>query len=315
MPLHPPDPDYYFRFDSHVGLRATCGDVVFRPARWPHDGTGWKHVALIAAAAGMPASEAIYRISFWVNEQEARNDLAGRGWLRPHVMLRVPRTAVAQALDGWTFGVDDFLPGRADLVWQRTGWAGDRFFEGGVPLDRFEVWEGHGWRSWHQAEAMQPDGVRLARAGWQPLALLARQGPVKAHWCTALHHAQEAPRELWCLLTLDERSPGSLGGNTAAVQQAAELLLDGPLRMVADQFAGLLTVHVTPERLWTEQYTVALHPPDPPAPGSWLERLRGVRPAEPPPGHWHVQPHWRLTKPQEYALIRSSGLRQARPEA
>lgn len=138
MSLHPadPDPDHYFRVDAHVGLRAACGDTLFRPARWPHDGTGWKHADLIAAAADIPTTDAIYRISFWVNEQEARNDLAARGWLQPHVMLRVPRTAVAQALEGWTFRVDDFLPGRADLIWRRTGWAGDRFFDGGIPLDR-----------------------------------------------------------------------------------------------------------------------------------------------------------------------------------
>lgn len=315
MSLQPADPDYYFRVDAHVGLRNACGDTLFRPARWPHDGTGWKHAELIAAAANIPTSEAIYRISFWVNEHEARNDLTARGWLQPHVMLRVSRASVAQALDGWTFGVDDFLPGQADLIWRRTERAGDRFFDGGIPMDCFEVWESHGWRPWHQAEAVQPDGVRLARAGWQPLALLARQGPVMAHWCTVLHRPPGAPPEPWCLLTLDERSPGSLGSNTAAVQQAAELLLDGPLRMVAHHLGGLLTIHVTPERLWTEQYAVAFVPPSPPQSPSWHQRLRHIHPPEQPSHAWVVKPHWRLSRAQEYALIRSSGLRQARPEA
>jgi hypothetical protein len=309
--MPPADPNFYFRVDSHAGLRATCRDDLFRPARWRHNEGGWPHAALIAAAAGMPEAEAIYRISFWINEQEARRDLADRGGLEPHVMLRVPRSVVAAALGGWTVDADDFLPGRAALIWHRTARAGDRFFEGGVPLDSFDVWEGHGWRPWPHAEAVQPDGVRLARAGWQPLALFTRQGAVIAHWRMALHGPEGAAPVPWCLLTLDERSPGTLGGETAAVQQAANLLLTGPLRMVAGQLGGLLTVHVTQERLWTEQYAVAPRAPLPPSRLEWLR----MRAPESPAQTWDVTPHVRLSRAQEYALIRASGLRHARPEA
>lgn len=313
MPLYSADPDYYFRVDAHHGLRAMCEDQLFRPAHWQAGSSQWQHPALVNAAEGMPGSEAIYRISFWINEQEARKDVASRGWQKPHVMLRIPRHRVAEALRGWTFDQDEALPGQADLIWHRTANAGERFFEGGIAVEHFEVWEKGDWHPWPLAEAMQPDGVRMARIGWQPLALVTRQGgAVVAYWRMVLHHPAEASPQPWCLITLDERSRGTLGGETAAVQQAAELLLAGPLQPVAERLAGLLTVHVTQDRLWTEQYAVALQAP---TPDSWLQRLLATRPVERQNPAWYVEPHTRLARAQELSLILASGLRQARPEA
>ena len=313
MPLYPADPDYYFRVDSHHGLRAMCEDTHFRPAHWQTGSSQWQHPALVAAAENMPDAEAIYRISFWINEQEARKDLVARGRHCPHVMLRVPRYRIAEALSGWTFEQDEALPGQADLIWHRMARAGERFFDRGLPVEHFEVWEGNESRPWPLAKAIQPDGVRMARIGWQPLALVTWQGgAVVAYWRMVLHHPADASPEPWCLITLDERSQGTLGGETVAVQQAANLLLAGTLQPVADHLAGLMTVYVAQDRLWTEQYTLAHQPPKP---ASRLQRLLGVRPAERLNSAWHVAPHTRLTHVQELSLIQASGLRQARPEA
>lgn len=313
MPLYSADPDYYFRVDAHHGLRAMCEDTLFRPAHWQAGSSQWQHPALVTAAEDMIDLEAIYRISFWINEQEARKDLAGRGRHCPHVMLRIPRHRVAEALGGWTFEQDEALPGQADLIWQRTARAGECFFDRGLPVEHFEVWEGKDWLPWPFARALQPDGVRMAGVGWQPLALVTRQGgAVAAYWRMVLHYPAGASPKPWCLITLDERSPGTLGGETAAVQRAANLLLAGPLQPVAEHMAGLLTVHVTQDRLWTEQYTLA---PQAPIPASRLQRLLGIRPAEWLNPTWHVEPHTHLTRAQELSLIQASGLRQARPEA
>lgn len=312
LPLYPADPDYYFRVDAHHGLRAMCDDTLFRPAHWRVRSSQWQHPVLVAAAEGMPDSEAIYRISFWINEQEALKDLASRGRLEPHVMLRIPRHRLAEALDGWTVDGDEALPGQADLIWHRTTSAGERFFERGVPVEHFEVWEGHCWRPWPLAEAVQPDSVRMARTGWQPLALLTRQGgAVTAHWRTVLHRPENASPQPWCLITLDERSPGTLGGETTAVQQAADILLSGPLRLIAGHLGGLLTVHVTLERLWTEQYAVT---PRPSPAHLGLRRLFLPRAAGRMDATWHVEPRAHLTRAQELSLILASGLRQAKPE-
>jgi hypothetical protein len=311
MSLHMADLHYYYRVDSHVGLRAICGDYLFRPARWLHNGGGWPHAALIAAATGMPASEAIYRISFWLNEQKARDDHACRGTQKPHVMLRVPRAVVADALDGWTFGADDYLQ-EAALIWRRMAQAGEKFCESGVPLDLFEVWENCGWLPWPHAQAAQPDGVRLARAGWQPLALRTQHGAVIAYWRMVLHRPEGAHPEPWCVLTLDERSPGTLSRETAAVQQAVDLLLAGPLCTMAGFLAGLLTVYVAQDRLWTEQYSVV---PRAPKPHSRFKQLLRMCSPERPPWTWDVEPRTSMSRAQECTLIRASGLRYARPEA
>lgn len=313
MSLYSADPDYYFRVDTHHGLRAMCEDALFRPAHWQARSSQWQHPALVTAAEDMPDSEEIYRISFWINEQEACKDLAARGRHCPHVMLRIPRHRVAEALGGWTFDQDEALPGQADLIWQRTARAGERFWDRGLPVEHLEVLEGNGWLPWPLAGATQPDDVRMAGVGWQPLALVTRQGgAVVAYWRMVLHHPTGVSPEPWCLITLDERSRGTLGGETGAVQQAANLLLAGPLQPVAGHLGGLLTVYVAQDRLWTEQYTVA---PQMPIPDSRLQRLLGIRPIERPNSAWYVEPHTRLTRAQELSLIQVSGLRQARPEA
>lgn len=132
-----------------------------------------------------------------------------------------------------------------------------------------------------------------------------------AYWHMALHRPENASPQPWCLITLDERSQGTLGGETTAVQQAADILLSGPLRLVAGRLAGLLTVHVTRERLWTEQYAVI---PRPSPAHSGLGRLFRVRAAGRMDAAWHVEPRARLTRAQELSLILASGLRQAKPE-
>lgn len=302
-------PDYYYRVDSLTGLRSVSRDAVFRPARWQHEGKPWPHVALIEAAQDIPDAEAIYRLSFWVGEAEARTDLAQRGRLEPHGMMRVRREAVASALPNWNFHEDDFLRGRADLIWARRQRAGDTFFDGGVSLEDFELLEDDRWVPWPFARSAQPDSSRLAGAGWLPLALRARYGPVIAYWRTAtLARSGDEPQR-WILLTLEEGSGRTLGSETDAVQQALHLLLSGPLYMAEGSIAGLLTVHTTMDRLWTEQYAVAIATG--PKPSLWRRLMSG---GGQPSRVWCAQRENLISVAEERALIKTSGLRFARPE-
>lgn len=312
MDLHAADPDYYFRVDAHRGLRAMVEDDVFRPARWDDAVSPHPHRALLAEAQRKSPDEAIYRMSFWINEHHARRHFASlHAWV-PHTLLRVARRHVAHALDGWNFDVDDCLPGQADLIWHRGAACGGHFFDRGVPLDRFEVWEGLEWQPWPSAQALEPDSVRMARICWQPIALVTRQGgPAVAYWHVVPHRPAGADASLWILLTLDGRSRGTLGGEDRAVWQAIDLLLAGPLRHVAGSIGGLLTIHAAEDRLWTEQY--AFRPLSHPT-SSWWVRLWPGRRSRPSGLPFEVEPQTALGPRQELALIRASGLRQARPE-
>lgn len=307
MTAHPNNLEFYYRVDSHARLREIKSDDLFRPKRWPHDGSGWKHVDLINAAKNISGNEAIYRISFWENENEARTDLSARGFVSPHIMLRVSRALVARTLDGWTFGDDDYLSKRAALIWQRMSKNGENFCFQGIPLEQFDIWESNGWRPWTEAVSVQPDQVRMARVGWQPLSVVTRQGPVVAYWCLV----QSGPQTVgspWVLLTLDDSSPGNLGGEVGAVNQAANLLLTGQLRMVAPYIAGILTVHAGEDQLWTQQYVVSHN--EEPSPSIFSRILHYSDPKK----AWKVELSNLITKNQEQALIKRSCLRAARSE-
>lgn len=289
-----------------------AGDDLFRPARWDHGGSPWPHRALLTEAKRKAPGEAIYRMSFWINEHQARRDFASRHAWEPHTLLRVARLHVAHALEGWNFDVDDALPGQADLIWHRGAACEGRFFAGGVPVEQFEVWEGMQWRPWSSAHAVEPDCVRMARIGWQPVGLVTRQGgPVVAYWQLVPHRSAAADTALWILLTLDDRSRGTLGGEDHAVWQTIDLLLPGPLRHVAGSLGGLLTIHAAEDRLWTEQYAIR---PLPYHASFWWGRFWPGRRSRPCGLHFGVEPQTALGPRQELALIRTSGLRQARPE-
>lgn len=256
------------------------------------------------AAKYIKGNDAIYRISFWENQGEARADLAARGFCTPHVMMRVSRASVAKALEGWTFGDDDFLSQRAALIWQCRSRKGEIFCDQGIPVEQFEVWESNGWRPWTQAESLLPDRARLTRVGWQPLSVVTRQGPVIAYWCIVQLVPHDSDSQ-WVLLTLDNSYPGTLGGEYDAVNQVANLLLTNQLCMVAPFVGGILTVHADEDRLWTEQYEVS-HSEDP-SPSFFRRILQ-------PQKTWKVECKHLLPPIQERALIRKSGLRAARPE-
>ncbi|GKS73228.1 hypothetical protein AVME950_00050 [Acidovorax sp. SUPP950] len=300
-------PEYYYRVDSYIGIREICKDELFRAARWQNGGRCWRHASLIAASNTLQPHEAIYRISFWKNEDDARKDLSARNCNEPHVMLRIKRDAVIEALHGWEFEEDDFLPGRAALIWCRTIKAGERFCDDGIPFSAFEVWEAGTWRPWFSADAVQPDRVRLARSGWLPIYLHEDRGVVLVHWYAVA--SSGATGKIWILLTTDERSPTNLGNNEYAIYQVANFLLSGPLKLVTGYVVGVLPIHVSSDNIWTEQYSVAVAEQPARSLTDRIFRRAGA------PSRWEVKKEWVMRNREEHDLIVRSGLRGARPEA
>lgn len=315
MTFHPADPDFYYRVDALQGLRALRSETHFRPKRWDKQTHPWQHRSLLSALQSKSDDQGIYRASFWINEQSALQDLRTRGSMAPHLLLRIRRTTVAQNLQGWHVEEDDFLEGQAALIWRccPENDHGDHHFSGGIPLEEIDVsLDGQAWYPWMMAEPLLPNGVRMARIGWQPAAVRTRQGGrVVCHWQLVQAPGSWENPKPWCLVTLDEESRGTLGGETEAVAQLAEQLLPGPLSAVAEELAGVLTIHVTQDRLWTEQFSIDRWPRQG---GSWLLRIARRLELVPPRWAYTATPMTSLARQQELLLVRASGLRHARTE-
>jgi len=256
--------NFYYRVDSAINLRKLSGETEFRPKRWDTTDNAWPHRSLLAAKAALRHSHGIFRISFWQSHVPAERDLRSREVYEPHLMLRIARSAVIRAFNGWAIEEDDFLPGEADLIWTAQATDSDSsslFNAQGVPLHNFEVWndERLRWEPWRLADALAPDCVRLGATGWQPIGLNTRQGgPVLAYWkITPPRPSVSIGPACWLLMMLDENSRGTLGSEAEAITEAVILLANGPLGALQPSQFGVLTVHATRDRIWTEQYKVA----------------------------------------------------------
>jgi hypothetical protein len=255
---YPADPKFYYRIDTVARLRDMRYESVFKPRRWDLNANKCPHASLLTSLDGKQQGEGIFRISFWINEQEGRAALEQFSTSVPHLLLRVSRSQVAEALQDWRVEEDEFLRGRADLIWSICpAEAGDdSFHSGGIPLDALEVWlDDAGWQPWFTAKPLQPERVRMASIGWSSVVSTNGWGqPVICHWQVVPSPPSYCQRGLWCLCMLDEECGGSFGGDTEGVCNVMDSLLDGPLAGVEGRIAGVLTVHVGEDRLWTEQY-------------------------------------------------------------
>jgi hypothetical protein len=254
--------DFFYRVDSLMGVRTIRRDTLLRPRRWDTSDRH-PHVDLLAADAQRAPHQAIFRLSFWRALKDGFQDRRTRSSQHAMVLMRVPRRTVHSSLPGWTFAEDDHLSGRAELIWKlgEDDEERDGFHIGGVALEHFEVFDlGTGrWEPWNESEATLPDSVRLAAVGWYPIAIATNQGGAgMAYW----HVAPESPHRpadcpYWCLVTLDENMPGTLGGEDAALARIMSYLMPGPLRELASHLRGVLTVTPTRDRVWTEQFAVS----------------------------------------------------------
>lgn len=302
--------DFFYRVDAHMGVRTIRRDTMLRPKRWDTRDRH-PHVDLIAADARRKADQAIYRLSLWRTLKDGLQDWRTRSSEHAMVLMRVPRTAVQRSLKGWTFAEDDHLDGRAELIWTVGSVDEDRddFYVGGVPLDDVDVFDDSTgrWLPWHDSPATLADAARLTAAGWSPVALDTRQGGAGMAYWQAVPEFAHRPSgcRYWCLITLDDNMPGTLGGEDAALTRVMHHLLPGPLRELAHRFAGVLTVTPTRERLWTEQFEVSWVQDKAP----WPALLR--TPPEPRPV---VERRVQLAQEDVARLVRDSGLVTARPE-
>lgn len=178
------------------------------------------------------------------------------------VLMRVPRRTVHRSLEGWTFAEDDHLDGRAELIWKLGSADEDRdnFHVGGVSLEHIDVFDANTgrWEPWHASAATIADSARLVACGWSPIEIDTRQGGAGVAYWHVIPEFAHRPVDCryWCLFTLDENMPGTLGGETAALTRVMWHLLSGPLRELAHCLAGVLTVTPTRDRAWTEQMDV-----------------------------------------------------------
>lgn len=229
--------------------------------------------------------------------------------------MRVSREAVRETLKEWSVEEDDFLRGDAVLIWSSRA-VDDHpggFFNGGIPLNTFEVWEGGSWRHWDDALQAVPDKVRMIRQGWQPIVMTTRQGSALGYWTlVACSQAFQMKTHVghWLVLVLDEDARGSLGGEARCVAAVAQDLF-GSSASGHGWLAGVLTVHPTKEKLWTEQYTVSSMKADS---GGWLSNWLCSQGIVPQRYVWEAHACSTLSQAQERALVEESRLRIAKPE-
>ncbi len=301
----PPD-EYFYRVDSHHSVRTIRRHPVLRPRRW--DGKDrFPHKELIEADLSKQQGQAVFRLSFWRTLLPAMTDWKHRSSQHAMILMRVRRSAVRQALAGWTFTDDDHLQ-NAELIWKVGTVEEDLndFYAGGVPLDQVEVFEGGRWSAWHDSAATLPDRVRLPAIGWSPIAIHTRDAACMAYWA-AVPEPGRPPHEpvFWCLLTLDEEAPGMLGSEDLAITRVMTHLLLGPLREFALSRVSVLTLSPAPDRVWAEQFDISWSP----GKARWPSWLR----PDPEPT-LHLGRSARLRPEGMAALVAASRLADARPE-
>lgn len=302
--------DFFYRVDSLMGVRTIRRDALLRPRRWDTVDRH-PHVELLAADERRAPHQAIFRLSFWRTFKDGLHDWRTRAPHHPMVLMRVPRRTVHRSLEGWTFAEDDHLDGRAELIWKLGSADEDRdnFHVGGVSLEHIDVFDANTgrWEPWHASAATIADSARLVACGWSPIAIDTRQGGAGVAYWHVIPEFAHRPVDCryWCLFTLDENMPGTLGGETAALTRVMWHLLSGPLRELAHCLAGVLTVTPTRDRAWTEQMDVYWVQDKAP----WPAFLR--RPTEP---RLVLERRIQLSQQDVARLIRDSGLVTARPE-
>lgn len=204
--LRSPDPLFRYRFDRLSSLRKLKSH--FSPRRWKQG--DWAHKSLIDAANSMREARALFRISFWLNEDTACREAVVLS-SEPHLLLRVRVAALQAAFAGWHFEEDDHLRGKADLIWNElpVDRDSDGFLDSGIPLSDLEVWTPSGWINWHFAEPLLPLHERMARLGWtQTFYQDAWGGPGACFWKLLRHPI--SPSKLCALVVQDT----DLGGAT-----------------------------------------------------------------------------------------------------
>lgn len=301
--------EYFYRVDSYRSVRTIRRHPVFRPRRWDFRDR-FPHMELLDADSSKLPNEAIFRLSLWRTRAAAMKDWRFRSTEHIMTLMRVRRSTVRRALEGWTFTDDDHLPD-AELIWKLGTVAEDfnEFYVGGVPLAEFEIFdavEGR-WSNWLDSTATVPDRVRLASIGWSPIAIHTRQGgPGMAYWVTVPAESH-LPRgsAFWCLLTLDEDMQGTLGTEDPALTRVMPHLLRGPLRELGQARVSLLTLTPARDRVWTEEFDLVWSR----GKARWPRWLR----SEPEP-LLHLQPCTRLGRDEIAELISRSRLASARPE-
>lgn len=261
-----PDPElpdrFFYRVDALAGVRTIRRQPFLRPARWD-TGDRYPHVELLEADRTRTPHQGIFRLSLWRTLDVAIRDWRTRASEHPMVLMRMLRTVVRDRLHEWTFAEDDHLDGNAELIWKVGGIDEDLngFHVGGVPLDELEVFDSHtgSWTRWHDSPDTRLDAERLSAVGWSPIAIETRQGGSGTAYWAAIPELSHRPTErgYWCVITLDESVPGTLGGEQAALSRVMEQLLHGPLCQLSGSVAGVLTLTPTRERVWTEQFEIA----------------------------------------------------------
>ena len=194
------------------------------------------------------------------------------------VLMRMLRTVVRDRLHEWTFAEDDHLDGNAELIWKVGGIDEDLngFHVGGVPLDELEVFDSHtgSWTRWHDSPDTRLDAERLSAVGWSPIAIETRQGGSGTAYWAAIPELSHRPTErgYWCVITLDESVPGTLGGEPQPA--VVEFLVAQHQVFLGDELEvqhdlALLAVGQVPE---TEDQSLGAR-----AAHSYLRRCRDVR--------------------------------------
>jgi hypothetical protein len=300
--------EYFYRVDSHHSVRTIRRHPVLRPRRWGAKDR-FPHEELIEADRSKQRGQAVFRLSFWRTLAPAVTDWKHRSSQHAMILMRVRRSVVRQMLVGWTFTDDDHLQ-NAELIWKVGTVEEDLndFYTGGVPLDQVEVLDSNAvrWSGWHDSAATVPDRVRVPAIGWSPIAIHTRQGPGMAYWAAVPEPGSPAHEPVfWCLLTLDEETPGTLGSEDLAITRVMTYLLLGPLRELALCRVSVLTLSPAPDRVWAEQFDISWSPGKARWP-SWL------RPDPEPMLHIERCAHLR---PEGMAdLVAASRLPDARPE-
>jgi hypothetical protein len=179
---------YLYRVDSIESLRS-IRDRAFRAKNWCCGTPAYRppHKPFIKLLPSLSEGDGIFQICFWSAETDARSDLSLRATPdNRYGLLRVPKTDVQRAFDGWAEDDDDLIGPHARMYWTRQPLQKELedFSREGIPLEAIEhCVEGLGWVSLRNSPVLLPESIRMARLGLRPVMYMGLAGnPCMAYW-------------------------------------------------------------------------------------------------------------------------------------
>jgi len=296
----PVDPTYYYRIDPVKSLRKILESGSFNVVRWDNKFPHHPHRELQAADSGKPHGHGIFRICFWISEQEGFNALSTIANGIPTKVLRVKRASVRQALPDWTFDLDDCLKDSADMAWVTCPVVHDQDVSAeAIALEEFEVWCDRS-RAWIEfRDAIQSEHASMAQAGWKPEAIAPS---ITCYW-RLVPYSDGQRQGTALIIVAAEGCLTHIGPRHDLVEALITHLANRSALTHESAVIAALAVHVTDSCLVIDEFSLAI----PPVPRfrlwAWLRKLPRISVS--------AQPS--VDRARQYAAIAASGLRHIKP--